>query len=295
MLFSTMHNFHNFMLMNEFYLSGIYIYPIKSLGGISLNEAELEEKGLKYDRRWMLIDQQGTFISQRKHHSLALLQVNIDYKVVKIIHKNDPQISISFTIGEQTGTPINVTVWDDQCSGVEVNTQLSKWFSDYLHMEVRLIEMPPEEKRRVDLKYAKNEEIVSFADGYPCLLIGQSSLDGLNEKLEQAVAMDRFRPNLVFTGGEPHIEDTFYSFEISSIPFTAVKPCARCVLVTVDQQTGVKGAEPLKTLAGYRTANKKVMFGQNLLHSALGIIRVGDELQIKERKPPVLQPLPLQS
>ena len=281
------YNFSNFMVMNEFYLSALYIYPIKSLGGISLNQAEIEEKGLKYDRRWMLIDQEGTFVSQRKHHSLALLQVNIDDEIVNIVHKNDTQIQASFTIGEQTGTPINVTIWDDQSRGTEVSTKVSRWFSDFLGMEVKLVEMPEEEKRQVDPKYAKNEETVSFADGYPCLLIGQSALDGLNEKLEQAIAMDRFRPNLVFTGGASHIEDTFFSFDIGNVQFTAVKPCARCVLITVDQQTGVKGAEPLKTLAGYRTRNKKIMFGQNLLHSAPGTLRVGDQLVIKDWKPAV--------
>lgn len=283
------------MVMNQFHLSGIYIYPIKSLGGISLNEAQIEEKGLKYDRRWMLIDQEGTFISQRKYHSLALLQVNIDGEVVNIVHKNNTQINTFFSVGEQTGTPISVTVWDDQSTGIEVSAAVSSWFSDFLGMEVKLIVMPAEEKRLVDPRFAANNEIVSFADGYPCLLIGQSSLDGLNDKLEQRIAMDRFRPNFVFTGGEAHIEDTFQSFTIGSIPFTAVKPCARCVLITVDQQTGTKGAEPLKTLAGYRTVNKKIMFGQNLLHSASGTIRLGDELIVKEWKPAILQPLPSQS
>lgn len=273
--------------MNELYLSGLYIYPVKSLGGISLNEAEIEDRGLKYDRRWMLIDNEGTFVTQRKHSSLALLQVSIEKDRVTITHKEDPAQNISFITGEQSGAPIPVKIWDDQCTALEVNSNVSQWFTDFMKMEVRLVEMPANEKRHVDPRYAKNEEIVSFADGYPCLLIGQGSLDGLNEKLDQKIKMDRFRPNFVFTGGEPHAEDSFLEFDLSGIQFTAVKPCARCVLTTIDQQTGAKGVEPMKTLAGYRTINKKVMFGQNLIHSGSGTIRVGDQINVKSWKQPI--------
>ena len=144
--------------------------------------------------------------------------------------------------------------------------------------------MPLTAKRLVDQDYASNNEIVSFADGYPCLLIGQSSLDGLNEKLSEPILMDRFRPNFVFTGGEPHVEDSFKDFLIDNVLFSAVKPCARCVLITIDQQTGEKGQEPLRTLASYRTVGKKILFGQNLLHHHLGTIHVGDELKVKDWK-----------
>jgi uncharacterized protein YcbX len=275
------------MVMNELYLSGIFIYPIKSLGGISLEEADIELKGLEYDRRWMLVDAEGTFVSQRRYHSLALLNVHLDNETVYITHRNDTSQTIDFTIGKQTGTPIDVTIWDDQSSAIEVDTKVSRWFSEFLGMEVRLVDMPQEINRYVDPRYAENQETVSFADGYPCLIIGQSSLDGLNDRLLAPVKMDRFRPNFVFTGGEPHLEDTFASFTIGSIPFTAVKPCARCVLVTIDQQTGSKSAEPLKTLAGYRTRNNKIMFGQNLLHSEMGTIRKGDRLQVITTKPAI--------
>lgn len=271
--------------MSKLCLSGLYIYPIKSLGGISIKNAEIEKRGLQYDRRWMLIDEAGTFITQRKYHNLALLQVTIANEQLVITHKSDPARTISFPIGEQTGEKINVTIWDDQCAGIEVSTATSNWFSDFLEMKVKLVEMPEHEDRKVDSRYAIEEEIVSFADGYPCLLIGQSSLDGLNEKLDQKIMMDRFRPNFVFTGGKPHHEDAIYTFDLAGVHFTAVKPCARCVLITVDQQTGTKSAEPLKTLAAYRTRNKKIMFGQNLIHSGFGRISIGDELVVTSWKP----------
>ncbi len=268
--------------MEPLYLSEINIYPIKSLGGISLKEAILEERGLQYDRRWMLIDESGTFITQRKHFKLALLQVGISNSTVTIAHKTIPNYSTSFSVEEHNGKPIEVSIWDDVSSGTEVKIQVSEWFSDFLKIKVRLIKMGGEEKRFVDPKYAANDEIVSFADGYPYLIIGKASLDALNTKLEEPVLMDRFRPNFVFTGGEPHIEDGFNKFYIGNTLFSAVKPCARCVLTTVNQQTGAKGQEPLKTLASYRTFNKKVMFGQNLIHHNLGTVRLNDELKMKQ-------------
>lgn len=270
--------------MNKFFLSELHIYPIKSLGGIFLEKAELEEKGLQYDRRWMLIDEKGTFITQRKYSELALLAVNISDGRLIISHKIQTDQSISFDLLEDNGTQIPVVIWNDSTIGIEVNVAVSNWFSDFLNFKVKLVKMPLAEKRLVDSRYASNDEVVSFADGYPCLLIGQSSLDGLNEKLQNPIRMDRFRPNFVFTGGTPHIEDRFDNFYIGETLFSAVKPCARCVLITIDQQTGEKGQEPLRTLANYRTIGKKILFGQNLLHQHSGTICIGDELKIVDWK-----------
>lgn len=265
--------------MNRFYLSEIYIYPIKSLGGISLGEAWMEARGLQYDRRWMLIDPEGVFITQRKHPLLSLLKVSLTETQITVQQTTTGK-QISFGLDEQLQLPIAVNIWDDYCNAFEVNVAVSLWFTEVLQMPVRLVKMPEFERREVDHRYALKQEIVSFADGYPTLLIGQSSLNGLNERLAKPVLMNRFRPNLVFTGGDPHIEDSFRDFSIGEIHFSAVKPCARCVLIAVNQESAVKSAEPLKTLATYRTINKKVMFGQNLLHHGNGILRVGDELKI---------------
>ena len=266
--------------MNHFVLSEINIYPIKSLCGISLTKAQLEDRGLQYDRRWMLVDEEGIFITQRKYFELALLAVNINNGKLIISHKINSNQSISFDLQEDNGIQIPVVIWNDITFGTEVNTGVSDWFSDFLKFKVKLVKMPVAEKRMVDPRYASNNEVVSFADGYPCLIIGQPSLDGLNEKLENPIKMDRFRPNFVFTGSEPHIEDRFNTFYIGETLFSAVKPCTRCVLITIDQQTGEKGQEPLRTLAGYRTINKKILLGQNLLHQQAGIISMGDELKV---------------
>ncbi len=228
----------------------------------------------------MLVDEDGIFVTQRKHFELALLQVNVSNNQIIVSHKTLTGPATSFFIDEDCGEQISVVIWNDKVTALEVNKTVSDWFSDFLKFKVKLVKMPLAERRLVDLDYAQNGETVSFADGYPSLLIGQSSLDELNEKLLEPVKMDRFRPNFVFTGGEAHVEDHFKDFYIGEILFTAVKPCSRCVLITIDQQTGEKGHEPLKTLASYRTVGKKIMFGQNLLHQQKGIISVGDEIKV---------------
>ena len=140
--------------------------------------------------------------------------------------------------------------------------------------------MPDDTKRMVDTAYAKNNEITSFSDGYPFLIIGQSSLDELNSKLSEPLAINRFRPNIVFTSGEPHIEDSWKHITINGVDFYGVKTCARCQVTTIDQQTAVAGKEPLKTLASYRAADGKVKFGMNLLHKGEGVIKVGETITV---------------
>jgi len=266
--------------MDKLQLTQLFIYPIKSLRGIALQQAYMSNRGLEHDREWMLIDQEGTFISQRKYPQLALLQTSITATTLTVQHKRNPKQSISFSIVEQLDSPIAVNVWDDYCTGLEVSSEVSKWFSVHLQMDVKLIKMPPTEKRKVDPRYALYEETVGFADGYPSLIIGQSSLDLLNEKLAKPIGMDRFRPNLVFTGGHAHLEDEIVEFSIGEVQFYSAKPCSRCVMITVDQQTGEKSQEPLKTLASYRSFGQKILFGQNIMHTNLGLLRLGDELKI---------------
>lgn len=259
-------------------ISGIYIYPIKSLGGISLEAATLTDRGLQYDRRWMLVDASGRFLSQREIPVLALLQVRLGGKGFLVNPKNDPadQIELPFMLSEGPATV--VTVWDDSCTALVADDHFNDWFSKRLNMPVRLVYMPDETRREVDPRYAQHREITSFSDGYPLLLIGQASLDDLNSRLSAPVPMNRFRPSLVFTGGEPFEEDRLGKFSINQIRMACVKPCARCVVTTIDQDTAVAGKDPLKTLAGYRSTENKVLFGQNLLFEGSGIIRLGDEL-----------------
>lgn len=270
--------------MNHFELQDIYIYPIKSLGGISVQQAEVQEAGLQYDRRWMLTDKAGNFISQRTYSQMSLLQVNITVNGLIVTHKKNLITPLTIPFDACTEGKVSVSIWDDVCTALEVSAVANEWFSDALKMTVQLVYMPAVTHRLVDTNYAKNKEIVSFADGYPFMMIGQSSLDDLNSRLAQPILMNRFRPNFVFNGGAPYCEDTMHTFRIGAISFSAVKACARCVLTTIDQEQATKGKEPLKTLAAYRTFENKIMFGQNLLHTGTGKVRVGDRLIVKEWK-----------
>ncbi len=270
--------------MNNFELQDIYIYPIKSLGGISVPQAEVQETGLQYDRRWMLTDKAGNFISQRTYSQMSLLQANITLNGLIITHKKSlfTPLNIPFELG--TGRKVSVSISEDVCTALEVSVAANEWFSDALKMQVQLVYMPAITKRLVDANYAKNKEIVSFADAYPFMMIGQSSLDDLNSRLTQPILMNRFRPNFVFKGAAPYCEDSMHTFRISDVTFSAVKPCSRCVLTTIDQEHATKGKEPLKTLAAYRTTENKIMFGQNLLCTDTGVVKVGDRLTVKEWK-----------
>jgi uncharacterized protein len=266
--------------MNQpLFVQNLYLYPIKSLGGISVQEAQVEERGFKYDRRWMLVDQSGGFLTQRQHPQLALLQVALSESELSVISKVDPSREISFDLEMNSGKEMQVSVWGDVVTALQVAPAVSAWFSDFLGMNVDLVRMPDSSHRKLDPRYAVQEESVSFADGMPYVIIGQASLDELNGRLADPVGMDRFRPNLVFSGGEAFTEDQFKQLQIGEVEFQVVKPCARCVMITVDQERGTKGKEPLATLATYRSQGSKVYFGQNAVALSQGIVRVGDPIQ----------------
>lgn len=260
-------------------LQDIYIYPIKSLGGIRVSRAVLEERGLQWDRRWMLVDKQGDFLTQRVHPSMALLQVELTADGLLVFHKHEPtqRINIPFTPQSEATRP--VTVWDDTVLGQELSKEVDAWFSEILGMPCGLVWMPPSTVRKIDAKYAINSESVGFADAMPYLLIGQSALDNLNGKLDEPVPMDRFRPNLVFSGGVPFLDDAWDRVKIGEALFKITKPCARCVMTTVDQVTGKKGKEPLRTLSTFRTVGSKVFFGQNMLLLEGSEVSVGDRVE----------------
>lgn len=259
-------------------ISEIYIYPIKSLGGISVNQAEVTDRGFKYDRRWMLIDDNNRFLSQREVAKMALLKVSLsDNGVTAINSIDDSSLLIPFV--PQKNDFIKVTIWDDTCTGQLVSDEADKWFTKALGLDCRLVYMPDDSHRPTDPRYTDNN-ITSLSDGYPFMIIGQASLDELNSHLDEALPINRFRPNLVFKGGAPYQEDTMNEFIINDIHFNGVKLCARCNITTINQDDASKGKEPLKTLSGYRSKNKKIYFGQNVVHKGTGIIAIGDELSV---------------
>lgn len=265
-------------------ISRLYVYPIKSLGGIELNSASLTDRGIEHDRRWMLVDENNRFLTQREFSKMALLRTAIHANELTVYEKGNEVDKIIVNLYPTGNGTVNVQVWDDVCEAIEMSKEVNDWFSHKLTMPCKLVYMPDESKRQVDDDYIMNNDITGFSDAFPVLMIGQASLDDLNSRLEIPVPMNRFRPNIVFTGGDPYQEDTLQHFQINGIDMFAVKPCARCVVTTTDQETGATAKEPLKTLATYRTGNNKVYFGQNILYKNEGIIKVGDELKVVETK-----------
>ncbi len=267
-------------------LSEIFIYPVKSLRGISLTSAKLEPRGLAYDRRWMIVADGGdTFLTQREFPTMALLHTELTDRHLIIRHatKSIEPLSILLDTGNY-GEPINVRVWDDVCEALLVSPAADTWLSEALETPCQLVYMPDDSRRSTDPRYSNPDDIVSFADGFPLLLICQASLDDLNRKLPEPIGMIRFRPNLVFTGGEPYAEDNWKQFTIGNQNFRSVKPCARCQLTTVDPETGTFGKEPLRTLSTYRLDGHKILFGMNVIwdarNEAPSFIKIGDPIEV---------------
>ncbi len=259
-------------------VSELFIYPIKSLGGIALNKAVVTERGFEHDRRWMLVDKNNRFLSQREVAEMALLKVDLKDSGLQVTYATGENILIPFEpLAHET---CQVVIWDDTCTAIYVSNLVDEWFTKILGIPCRLVYMPDNSKRQVDEGYAPIGQITSFSDAYPFMIIGQATLDDLNNRLAEALPMDRFRPNIVFTGGKAFEEDLLDSFTIGNIRFNGVKLCARCILTTINQDNAVKAKEPLKTLAGYRRKDNKIYFGQNLIHVGNGIIKVGDPIGV---------------
>jgi len=259
-------------------LTNIYIYPVKSLAGIELQESETEERGLKYDRRWMLINDQGEFMSQRKHPKMALLKPKFENNKLQV---TAPDLSnIKIPLEKVSDEIASVNIWGTDCKGYIVSDEHNQWFSEQLGTNCKLVFMGDQKR---NIKSLENEGEVSYADGYPYLIVGQSSLDDLNKRLNVPIPTDRFRPNLVFSKALPFEEDKWNYFKIGNVEFLGVKPCARCVMTTINQFTGEKGKEPLKTLATFRQRDNKIYFGLNAVLNGNGMIKVGDTLNVVGR------------
>ncbi len=266
-------------------VSQLFIYPVKSLAGISVNAAQLTDRGFQYDRRWMLVDEQNQFMTQRQFPEMALLQTRISEEGISIVHKKNSAKELLIPFSGFTNENLIVKIWNDYCDALPAEKFINEWFSEMLQFSCRLVHMPDDSLRKVDGRYAVQENnITSFSDACPVLLIGQSSLDDLNTRLEIPLPINRFRPNIVIAGSAPFEEDEMEEFLIAGIQFFGVKLCVRCVIPTINQDTLEKSKEPLKTLSSYRMQNNNIYFGQNLISKTKGIVRIGDELTILKRK-----------
>lgn len=270
------------------FISEINIYPVKSLAGITLNEAVVERRGLRYDRRWMLVDANDQFFTQREFPKMATLMPEITSEGLQI-NAGGEKLLVPYEL--ETKETVRVKVWRSVCRAKVYDDSINEFFRDVLGTECKLVLMPEETERKVNYFYAVHkDDHVSFADGYPFLLIGENSLADLNARLDKPVPMNRFRPNFVVSGADAFAEDGWKRVRIGETVFHIVKPCARCVMTTIDQTGGVRtGVEPLKTLSTFRipkrSIKKKILFGQNLIAEKAGAsVRVGDEIEILETK-----------
>ncbi|MCE7064572.1 MOSC domain-containing protein [Dyadobacter sp. CY326] len=266
------------------HLSEIWIYPVKSLGGIRLKESQVEEEGLKYDRRWLIVDEKGTFLTQRVNAQMALLDVQLYEEGLLIAHRYQPERPILIPFQRNSDADMQVKIWKDFVTARTVCDEADAWLSEHLGKAVRIVEMTANTQRKQDPMYAHGESHVSFADDFPFLLISQASLDDLNSRLAEPVTMKRFRPNFVVAGTSPYAEDQWKNISIGDTSFEVTKPCERCIMVTIDNKTGIKGSEPLKTLAGYRKIDRNIFFGQNVIGLGTGTVREGDEVVLLSSK-----------
>ena len=255
-------------------LSRLFVYPVKSCAGIELTEATVDQFGIANDRRWLIVDADGVALTQRDHPRMALLHPSVDNRTLRLTASDGSVLTVQ---RPSSDLQHEVTVWNDRVMGDDAGEEAAAWLSDYLEQAVRLVYMADHTFRRVDPNYSPAGRRVSFADAFPFLVVSQESMDELNRRLPAPMGIERFRPNIVVAGAsEPHAEDGWSRIRIGAIDFDLVKPCARCAVPTIDQQSAIAGKEPSRTLATYRKRNGKIYFGQNAIHAAQGTLRVGD-------------------
>ncbi|MEM9384397.1 MAG: MOSC N-terminal beta barrel domain-containing protein [Pseudomonadota bacterium] len=259
-----------------FTLASIHIYPLKGGRGLARISTALDRFGPAGDRRWMLVDPNGQFITQRQLPGLARVDAVPSARGLSLGYGDDA-LEVVFP----TSAPRDVAIWDDTVGACDAGEEAAAWLSARLERPLRLVYLPDDARRPVDPTYAKDGETVSLADGYPLLLVSAAALDELNARLEAPVGLDRFRPNLVVDGCAAHAEDDWRRLRIGEMTLTVAKPCDRCTVPAFNQRTGERHPELLRTLGAYRRgADRKVYFGQNLLYAGTGTLRVGDQVEV---------------
>ena len=266
-------------------VASLHVYPVKGLKGVDLREARCTARGLEHDRRWMVVDAAGEFLSQRSHPLMATVWTEIAGDTLSLSAPGSGPVDLP--VRPEGGEALRVHVWRSTCDAVAPSGAADELLSECLGIRCRLVYMPDTTERHSNPQYAGQGKLVGFADGYAYLLTSHASLGDLNARLASAgkrtVPMNRFRPNLVVAGGAPFDEDRWRTLRIGEAAFAAAKPCGRCQVTTTDQTTGeVTGAEPLATLSTYRGSDEfGVMFGMNLVSAAPGLIRVGDAVAVE--------------
>lgn len=260
-------------------LSSLAYYPIKACRGFEVESTCVERMGLEHDRRMMVVTPEGEFLTQREYPRLALVTPKLQYGSLEL---SAPGYD-SLQLGIQTsGTPVSVDIWKStDVQAIDQGEEAAQWFSDWLDAEVRLVHLADGYIRRVNEQWAVNDDDhTGFSDGYPILLASEEGLQDLNSHLENPIPMNRFRPNIVVKGCEPFAEDTWNRIRVGDVEMAVVKPCARCVVTTIDKETLETSKEPLKTLGKYRKHELGAIFGQNVIPLNEGNLRLGMTVEI---------------
>jgi len=260
-------------------LTGLFVYPLKSAAGVALPRCRVGARGLELDRRWMVVDDRGEFQTQRLCPRLALVRVALAGDSAALSAPGMPELVLDRPEGSAGRRPVRI--WRDTVMAAPLGAGPAAWMSEHLGVACEVVYLPGDATRVVEEGYQPRRQ-VSFADGFPFLLLSEASLADLNARLERPMPMNRFRPNLVVTGCAPFAEDSWREVRIGALRFAVVKPCARCVITTTDQATGERGREPLATLASYRRRGDTVLFGQNLIHLDEGWLAVGDAVSVTD-------------
>lgn len=269
--------------MPSSYLSQITIYPIKSLAGISVNQWPVTSRGLKYDRQWMLVDQHGQFLSQRQLPKMSLIKTRLTKHHLILSAQGIEDLTLDLI--PEKKEHCSVSIWNDQCMAWMVSTIADEWLSDVLNCFCQLVYQPEQYTRLIDQTFGLASDQIYFSDGFPFLLISESSLVSLNSAMNLSLPMLRFRPNLVMANCSSYAEDFWREIQVGEIAFRLPKPCSRCAITTIDTTTGTMGKEPLTTLNKLRKWNNQVFFGQNAIHKNTGILHIGDSLIINQEGP----------
>jgi uncharacterized protein len=260
-------------------IASLIYYPIKACRGFEVDSAMIERMGLQHDRRMMVITPEGHFLTQREFPRLALVTPKRYNGTLELLAPEYDSLQLGI---QTTGTPISVDVWKSKgVQAIDQGEESAEWFSDWLGSQVRLVHIADGSTRRVNESYVVNEDDhTGFADAYPILLTSEEGLQDLNTRLESPVPMNRFRPNVVVRGGRPFAEDTWNRIRAGSVEMAVVKPCARCVVTTIDKETLEKSKEPLKSLGRYRKHALGAIFGQNVIPLSEGKIRCGMKVEV---------------
>lgn len=261
------------------HLAGLYVYPLKSAAPLRRDSGEVERRGLAHDRRWMVVDAQGSFLTARKYPRLTLIRAQPDGDWLTLEAPCMPRLQLKPQHNDRRD---DIIVWDSRVRALFAEANAQAWISEFLGLPAQFVFMDSTCMRPVDPKYSTPGDEVSFADGFPLLLISQAALDHLNTKLHEPIPMLRFRPNLVVAGTQPHAEDDWKRIRIGGIEFDLVKPCMRCTIPTINIERGKfdPDGEPLRTLKTYRRTAKGVSFGQNLIPRGVGTLRIGDVVEV---------------